>query len=420
MERLLAYHGEQHLADGAVRLLDGGAGQIEQQALLAADALEVVQQLLLDLVFRTRANVVHGFDQQVDQGIGDGAPAQVGVGGQPDMAGRLGVAAQLMGRLDGDALAACLQLLLAPVGEQVGGQAELADCAEPGQLVAQAGDAGAARACAQVDERGIRPPLRHRLIIGSFGALGTNRLQQGIQPGAHVQHQAGMDRSVTPVLIGPHRRTNDPRDAVWRGRLNAERAAPGFDFGGKLAGIAGPGDGVVAQPGTERLRVGDTRFAVAEQGAYFGPLPLQRAVGGVGQQWRFMARLRHAERARQFRHGILVHLCRRMREAAAGTEKQQHDRKAQPVAPAPGLDQQAIRWREVPNSSVKGGAHLGKGGSLVRAAPIAPSRVGMRVASTVPGSATVGKCPETVGTGALLRLSVTIILHDTPMQHSSV
>ena len=145
-----------------------------------------------------------------------------------------------------------------------------------------------------------------------------------------------MDCGVTPVLIGPHRRANDPRDAVRRGRLNAECAAPSFNFGGKLAGIAGPGDGVVAQPGTERLRVGDTRLTVAEQRAYFGPLPLQRAVGGVGQQWRFVARLRHAERARQFRHGILVHLGCRMREAAAGTEEQQHDRRAEPVPPAPG------------------------------------------------------------------------------------
>src|SRR3954451_15641490 len=49
-ERLFAHHGEQHLADGAVRFLDGGAGQVEQEALLAADTLEVVQQLLLDLV----------------------------------------------------------------------------------------------------------------------------------------------------------------------------------------------------------------------------------------------------------------------------------------------------------------------------------------------------------------------------------
>ena len=88
--------------------------------------------------------------------------------------------------LDGDALAARVQFLLVPVREQVGGQAELADRAEPGQLVAQAGNAGTARACAQVDERGIRPSVRHRLVIGSFGALGTNRLQQGIQPGAHV------------------------------------------------------------------------------------------------------------------------------------------------------------------------------------------------------------------------------------------
>ena len=64
-------------------------------------------------------------------------------------------AAQLVGHLDGDALTARLQLLLAPMREQVARQAELADGAEPGQLVAQAGDAGAARAGTQVDKRGV-------------------------------------------------------------------------------------------------------------------------------------------------------------------------------------------------------------------------------------------------------------------------
>lgn len=154
-----------------------------------------------------------------------------------------------------------------------------------------------------------------------------------------------MDHGVAPLLVGPHRRTDDARDAIRSGRLDTERAALALGRGGKLAGIPGSGDGVVAQPDTERLCVGDTRFAVAEQGAYLSPLPLQRTVGGIGQQWRFVARLRHAERTRQPRHGILVYLGRRVREAAAGAEEQQHDRKAQPVAPAPGLDQQAVGWR---------------------------------------------------------------------------
>ncbi len=204
VERLLAHHGEQHLTDGAVRLLDGGAGQIEQQALLAADTLKVVQRFLLDLVLRTGADVMHGLDipgrlrrwQQVDQGVGDGASAQVRIGGKPHVAGRLGVAAQLVGRFDADALAARVQLLLAPVGEQVGGQAELVDHAEPGQLVAQAGDAGTVRAGAQVNERGVCPAVRNRLIVGSFGALGTNRLQQGIEPGTDIRQQTAMDHGM--------------------------------------------------------------------------------------------------------------------------------------------------------------------------------------------------------------------------------
>lgn len=83
LERLLAHRGIDHVAHGAVRVLDGRASDPVQQSLLAADALEVVQQLLLHPVLSAGADGVHGLDQQLHERVGDGAAAQVGVGREP-------------------------------------------------------------------------------------------------------------------------------------------------------------------------------------------------------------------------------------------------------------------------------------------------------------------------------------------------
>jgi hypothetical protein len=254
------------------------------------------------------------------------------------MAGCIGMAPQFVGRLDGYALAARFQVLQAPVREQVRGQADPADRAEPGQLVTQAGDAGAAGVGAQMDKRSVHPPIRHGPILGIADPLGSGRLQQGVQAHAHGRRQPGVDCGGATVLVGPQRRADDARDAVGGGRLDTERAAPGFGIGSKLNGVAGPGDSVVAQPVAKRLRVGDACLAETEQGAYLSALPLRRAVGSVGQQRFGDARLRHAKGARQLRHRGPVHLGRGAREAAPGAEEQQHDGKAQPVSPTLGLD----------------------------------------------------------------------------------
>ena len=76
--------------------------------------------------------MVDHLDQQFDERVGDGAAAQVGIGGEPGQAGGLGMAAQLKRRLDGHTLAASFQLGRAPAGEQTVGQVEPADRVQPG------------------------------------------------------------------------------------------------------------------------------------------------------------------------------------------------------------------------------------------------------------------------------------------------
>jgi hypothetical protein len=183
---------------------------------------------------------------------------------------------------------------------------------------------------------------------------GTGRRpHQRLEPGARVGRKPGLDRRITPLVVGAHGAADDARDAIRGGRLETERAAPGLGLRGELAHVARPGDDGVAQPGAELIRVGDRRFPEAEQGAYLGALSFGRAVGGLGQQRRPGRGCRHAERARELRHRILVHLGRGAGEAAAGAEEQQHDREAQPAAPAPGLDQQPVRRGEVPGGAVE-------------------------------------------------------------------
>jgi hypothetical protein len=71
-------------------MLDGGLGAREQQALLAAHALEVAHELLLDPVLGVRADLVHALDQQIDERVGDlrcARPAQHREQRKPDRLG---------------------------------------------------------------------------------------------------------------------------------------------------------------------------------------------------------------------------------------------------------------------------------------------------------------------------------------------
>jgi len=282
------------------------------------------------------------------------------------MAGRFRMSAQFMWRFDRYTLAARLQFLQAPLREQVRGQTtDLADRAEPAQLVAQAGDTGAAGACTQVDKRSIRPPIRYGCFLGTHGPLGSGWLQQFIQAHAHGLRQAGMDHGSARVFVRQHRRPDDARDAVGGGRLDAERTASGLGVCGKLDGIAGLGDGVVAQLGDKRLRIDDARLAEAKQGTDLGALPLRRTIGGIGQQRRGNAWLRHAKAVRQPRHRGPVQFGWCARETATSAEEQRHDREAEPVGPALGLDQRTVRQRQVPGAVMNGRAHPGEDGPAV-------------------------------------------------------
>ena len=242
--------------------------------------------------------------------------------------------------------------------EQARGQTHRPDRLQSLQPARHSGHPGLARVAAhEVQQRPGAGGGGLVLVASLRRGARRGRAQQGVEPLAHLGRQPGMDGGVEAVLVGTHGAADDAPDAVRGGRLDAERTAALFQPGGEAAVVADFGDGVVTQPGPERLGVCDRRLAEAEQGADLGPLPLQRTISGVEQQ-RPGVRLRHAERARQFGHRALADLVDGAWEAAAGAEEQQQDGEAQPVAPALGLDQEAIRRRQVPDPvAACGGTH---------------------------------------------------------------
>lgn len=149
-QRLLADHRKHHVAHHAVRMGERSVGQLEQQVLFAGDALEVVQQLALDLALGPRADLVDGLDQQVHQIVGEAAGAQVDEGGQPGEACRIGMPAQFVRRFDRHAAPAALQIAWCGVVEQIGRQLDPPDETQLGQLVLHTGEAGPAGAAAQL------------------------------------------------------------------------------------------------------------------------------------------------------------------------------------------------------------------------------------------------------------------------------
>ncbi len=210
------------------------------------------------------------------------------------------------------------------------------------------------------DQRSIRPSIRRGHIFNFGVSVGSGRLQQSIQAHAHGRREAGMDGCNALVLVGSYRRTNDARDPVGGWWLDAERPASGLSVCGKLGGVAGFADSMVAQPGAKRLSVGNARFPETEQGAYLCALPLRRAVVGIGHQRCCKARLRHAKAARQFRYCGFVYLSRCARKSPTSKEEQQHDRETQPVGQPLRLDQRTIRERQIPDPAVNGAAHAGQ------------------------------------------------------------
>ena len=169
--------------------VEGGPGELEEEVLLAADALQVVEQFAVHPAFGPRADMVNGLGQEVDQVVGQLAAAEVHEGREPGEPRRFGVSAQLIGGLDRDAPSIPFQFLGKHLVEQVGGQSDPADQLQPGQLGLDAGEARPTRIATQLEkERGAvlrllrrrpnRSPRRSRAATTLPGGHGSPRVRR--------------------------------------------------------------------------------------------------------------------------------------------------------------------------------------------------------------------------------------------------
>ena len=145
------------LAHDPIGLVEGGPGELEQEVLLAGHALQVVEQFAVHPAFGTRADMVNGLDQEVDQVFGQLAAAEMHEGREPGEPRRFRVSAQLIGGLDRDAPSIPFQFVGKHLVEQIGGQSDPADQLQLGQLGLDAGEARPTRIAPQPQkERGGR------------------------------------------------------------------------------------------------------------------------------------------------------------------------------------------------------------------------------------------------------------------------
>ena len=95
--------GKHNLANDPIGSVECGPGELEQEVLLAGHAFQVVEQLAVHPAFGTRADMVNGLDQEVDQAIRQLALAKMHEGREPGEPDRFRMSAQLIGGLDRNA-----------------------------------------------------------------------------------------------------------------------------------------------------------------------------------------------------------------------------------------------------------------------------------------------------------------------------
>ena len=232
---LFADDREHDLAHDPVGVIEGGPGELEEEVLLAADALQVVEQFAVHAAFGPRSDLVDGLGQEVDQVVGQLAATEVHEGREPGEPRRFGVSPQLMGGLDRDTPSIPFQFLGKHLVEQVGGQPDPADQLQPGQLGLDAGEARPTRIATQLEkECGGRSRLSVAVRTALRVAFG---LQQRFQAGTGLRRQTVSNAGIEAVPRGhgsPRARSarRGPPTAVRSpARGSGPRAAPPGDRG---------------------------------------------------------------------------------------------------------------------------------------------------------------------------------------------
>ena len=221
---LFADDWKDNIAHDAIRILQSRAGNFEQEVLLARDALQIVEQFAVNPVLGTCADVVDGFDEQIDQVIGQRPAVQMHEGRKPGEPGRLRMPAELVGGLGGDAPPIPIEFMRKHTVEQTGWQFDLADHLQLGQFILDARQARLAWIAAQPQKqrgRWLRRRIGHRTIGVVSGGP-----QQRFQPRSCLRGKPAQDAGTEMPIMSMDRGTDDPLDTVGCWRLDRKLATP--------------------------------------------------------------------------------------------------------------------------------------------------------------------------------------------------
>jgi hypothetical protein len=145
---LFADDGKNDLAHGSIRFLESRAGKVEQETLLARDALQIIEQFPIHPAFGARSDAMNGLDQNIDEVIRQSPAAQMHEGGEPSEPCRLRMPAELVGSLHRDTPLIPLELMRKHAVEQTRRQLDPANQLQFGQFILNAGQARLARIAA--------------------------------------------------------------------------------------------------------------------------------------------------------------------------------------------------------------------------------------------------------------------------------
>ena len=137
------------LAHGPIRFLESRAGKVEQEILLARDALQIIEQFPIHPAFGARPDAMNGLDQNIDEVIRQRPAAQMHEGREPSEPCRLRMPAELIRGLACNPPPIALELMRKHAVEQIGRQFDPANQLQFGQLILNAGQARLSRIPAQ-------------------------------------------------------------------------------------------------------------------------------------------------------------------------------------------------------------------------------------------------------------------------------
>jgi hypothetical protein len=160
-------------------------------------------------------NPVDGFDQQVDQAVGERPATQMRERRESGHPQWFGMSAQFIRRFDREPLAIALDLVRPCPVEEIGRQFQFADQIELGQFGLQTVDARPARIGPQ--ERQDRRNMAVRLFTRGNRWFCRDRFEQGVEQAPCRRWQSSMDIAAEALVMSVETSANNALDPISAG-----------------------------------------------------------------------------------------------------------------------------------------------------------------------------------------------------------